>query len=201
MSFDSYGMYWAEFIRRLRSQHNEMLTGLYVVQAHDTHGLHYHFITQTRISIHLMRRVIKRTGIGRINVKKCNRGAGYYLERYLEKGDRLAMGVKRWGSIGGFNAVKQNDIVIESTLTRNLATLTGGKQIRYTEYQYLAGVTKTWGGCQGWPAHVWRRVNSYVNLTAVYQKVQSLDRANHEARKARRHKSEPIEIGADGWPI
>ena len=104
---------WRKFALDVTNLYGGYVCGLRVLEAHKEHGLHYHLLVNRRINIHLMLRMAKRYGFGRIGVERADKGSGRYLAKYLAKENKLH-GVARWHSFGAFEAVRVSDVVIES---------------------------------------------------------------------------------------
>jgi len=79
--------------------------------------LHCHFVTNTRIGVREMRRICEGTGIGRIDVRRCNTGVADYLCKYLRKDNRLP-GLRTWAKWGKWEHVRVNNVEIDSQETR-----------------------------------------------------------------------------------
>lgn len=117
-----YPLLWHGFIRELRNLHWGMC-GVRVIEPHVEHGLHYHAIIDTRVSVHVVRAIGRKYGIGRVLVERCDMGAAIYLSKYLTKhgppmfsrtGRRLA----KWHTIGAFEGVRKNAVWIDSPYMR-----------------------------------------------------------------------------------
>ena len=85
--------------------------GVRVFEWHKSgHGLHAHMLVNRRLPVALVRRLARRVGLGRVNVKLCkDRGAGYYLAKYLSKdAGKMPHGGRQWARLGGCGpAVRQ----------------------------------------------------------------------------------------------
>jgi len=146
-----YPMLWHKFIEQLRDSHYGMCWGLRVIEPHKEHGLHYHAIMGCRVSVDLARRIGKRWGIGRVQVTRCNIHAAKYLSKYLTKRSLLYPGMRRWGTIGGFRAVKVNDIEVDSMFHRNSRKLWEGKKVGYRVTNCVMAQTRLYGEVHEWP--------------------------------------------------
>jgi len=117
-----------EFIKKFMLLEGRLIRGLRVAELHKEHGIHYHMLVNVRMNIHIVRRLAKPFGFGRIGVKRCDAGTGMYLAKYLTKQDRIP-NIKRWGSIGGQFTVKTKDVEIDSLFHRNRKEFLGpGRQ-------------------------------------------------------------------------
>jgi len=131
---DEYGRLWTGFWKGMSVAHGSFrrwkCPGIRVIEPHESHGLHFHFLTKKRLSVHIVRRIGKRFGIGRIDVQKCDRGAGLYLSKYLGKSKSFGMRVRSWGAMGGFLVCRKSDVEVDSSFHRNMAFIverTGGR--------------------------------------------------------------------------
>lgn len=145
---------WAAFTTELGNLHGGMLMGVRVIEPHETHGLHYHAIINLRVSCHLVNRVAKRFGLGRVSVERCNMGAAHYLVPYLNKTQPLAKGMRRWGTIGGFKGVNTNAIVVDSPFQRNMTLLNQGRKVGYKICNEVYKFTMLLGEFKDWPKSV-----------------------------------------------
>jgi len=69
------------------------------------------------MGVRQMRRMAEGTGIGRIDVRKCNTGVADYLCKYLRKEHNLP-GLRTWAKWGHWEHAKVNNIEIDSRETR-----------------------------------------------------------------------------------
>jgi len=147
-----YSYAWAAFIRDLQNLHGQMILGVKCIEVHPGgHGLHYHAILNVRVNAHIVRRIGKRYGIGRVHVRTCNIGAAYYLVPYLRKEDGLSKGIRRWSTVGGFVGVKKRDIEVDSPYQRNMQRLSGGRKVGFALATTIYRITQTWGDLESWP--------------------------------------------------
>jgi len=99
--------------------------GLRVAELHKKHGVHYHLLVNTRVSVHIVRRIGRCYGIGRVNVKRVwdNEGAIAYLAKYLSKrGNGVPLcesgrKMRRWAAFGEVPRVRVSDVVFESEMS------------------------------------------------------------------------------------
>lgn len=143
-----YSRCWSRFITDLQNYYGGQLKGLKVIEAHVSHGLHYHCIINKRMSVHLVRRIGKKYGIGRNHVSRVtDQNAFQYLAKYLKKETgELQMNISRWGTIGTFRGIRVKDVVVESNLTRNYQAIKPYVgQLKYWEFQLLKEYTKCFG--------------------------------------------------------
>jgi len=121
---DEYGRLWRGFWRSMGGAHGSVnrwkCPGIRVVEPHENHGLHFHFLTKKRLSVHIVRRIGKRFGVGRIDVERCDKGAGLYLSKYLGKSKSFGMRVRSWGAMGGFLVCRKTDVEVDSAFHRNM---------------------------------------------------------------------------------
>lgn len=130
-----YSYRWKGFIRDVLhlfdGQHP--LYGLKVAEPHKRampgspwKGIHYHCLVNHRIPVGEVRRIGKRYGIGRVEVKSISdvAGAKRYLGKYLGKefaDTKLAPGIRRWSTIGGFNGVTVRKVRVNTPTSRACA--------------------------------------------------------------------------------
>jgi hypothetical protein len=94
------------------------LCGLRVFEMHKEHGLHVHLITNRRIYVNEVRRLAKKAGWGRVNVKRVPPERAAYLAKYLGKARPEAMhGWRLWGAFGRWDWSRVGDVTTESLLT------------------------------------------------------------------------------------
>jgi len=109
---------WNGFAKEVRNLYGQFCCGMRVIEIHPGgHGLHYHLLVNKRMSIHFIKRIGAKWGMGRISVNRipADRGCVIYLSKYLGKDFAGKLhGVKRWGTFGGFHHVKYKNIIIES---------------------------------------------------------------------------------------
>jgi len=147
-----YPRHWDIFIKTLTNLYGGWIQGVRVIEVHPGgHGLHYHCIIATRVSVHLVRRVGRRVGIGHVHVQKCDRKTAHYLAKYLDKGEKIHKRMKKWACMGGFCGVKWKDIEIESTYQRNMLQIFKGKRVTFRLASAVAARTKVFGPVKEWP--------------------------------------------------
>jgi len=151
-----YPKHWNAFVKDLQNLHGGMVCGVRVIEPHEQHGLHYHAILNVRVSIHLVLRIAKKYGIGRVSVEPCNYGAAQYLVPYLKPTSetKLSEGMRRWGCIGGFIGVKTNAIEVNSPFHRNMALLNKGKKVGFKICHEVFRFSKLYGDLRGMPLQV-----------------------------------------------
>lgn len=136
------------------------MQGLRVVEVHPgtihrpSHGLHFHCLLAPRMNVHVVQKVGKPWGFGRMHVQLADRDSAYYLAKYLTKKGELAPGSRRWGTVGGFTGVKIANIEIDCILTRNIRQAqdmmrTG--QFGYAMSIYIYQQTVRYGVIANWP--------------------------------------------------
>jgi len=162
-----YGKLWNRFMDGLQTAHSGRrrgrgaFMGLRVVEPHEQHGLHYHALLNTRLSVDMVRRVGKRFGIGRVYVVKADRGAGNYLGKYLGKKKTFATRIRKWGAVGGFLVCRKKDIEQSSPFHRTMSSVKrggvlgcpGGK-IPMDVSSAILGACAVHGNLGSWPAKV-----------------------------------------------
>jgi len=141
---------WSDMFRLLWTWHGTNLFGLRVVECHKTHGLHFHALLATRMSVHIARRAGKRFGFGRIHVCKADRGSILYLCKYLSKERNLLKGCRSWATVGGFKGTPVRNIEIDSIFHRNLKILSQGKKVSYLFARSVYKETMLWGHVRNW---------------------------------------------------
>lgn len=113
-----YPEIWRKFSYEVNHLYGGYVCGLRVIEPHEQHGLHYHLLVNRRLSVHLIRRIGKKYGMGRIDVERCNYGAALYLSKYLAKRTHKMFGVRRWHTFGAYRGVAVNSIEIDSSYMR-----------------------------------------------------------------------------------
>lgn len=81
--------------------------------------LHCHFVCNMRLPAKMVWRIAAGTGIGRVDVKRCNPGVADYLCKYLRK-EHVLPGLRTWAKWGNWQHAKVNNIVVDSQETRLL---------------------------------------------------------------------------------
>jgi hypothetical protein len=147
-----YPVAWKRFCTDLHNHYHGFCQGLRVIEIHPGgHGLHYHAILDARLSVHIVRRFGNRVGMGRVQVEVATVGAAEYLAKYLAKRNFLTKGMRKWGTIGGFKAVKARDVVIDSCYHRNQRLLGQGRQMTYEVSTWIFQQSILWGDWADWP--------------------------------------------------
>jgi len=144
---------WNVFSKRLQHLHGGILCGLRVVEVHEGgHGLHYHALLNLRVSVHVVRKLGKPLGIGRVHVQQCRTNKdGYYLAKYLSKRNLLYPGMQRWGTVGGFSGVRKNNLEVDSPFHRNMRKLTNGRQSSASFASAVYHRSRCYGDMEEWP--------------------------------------------------
>jgi hypothetical protein len=148
MSDWKYSRCWSRFITEMQNMYGGQIKGIKVIEAHVTHGLHYHAILNKRLNVHEVRRVGREYGLGRVHVSRVRDKSVFdYLAKYLQKDcGELFDRVARWGTIGLFKGVRVKDVIVDSNLKTNVDALrAGGVQVKFWEYQMLKEFTKAYG--------------------------------------------------------
>lgn len=93
------------------------IRGIRVAEWHEEHGIHFHFVIDQRLAIEVVRKIFQRFDFGRINVQLVRnpKGTARYLEGYLNKGEKLGFGLRRFTRLGKIG-VPKNDLVCKSEL-------------------------------------------------------------------------------------
>ena len=114
------------FLAHLKRHLDSDIGGVKVAELHPGgHGVHFHLLVNRRISVHVVRRVGRVYGIGRIQVKVADQNAGAateYLAKYMCKGgDRphceSGRNMRRWAAFGAIpHRCRCSDIVYESPM-------------------------------------------------------------------------------------
>jgi len=152
-----YAWRWTAFVKAIEYAHcnrrgRGRMFGLRVVEPHESHGLHYHALLNFRLSVHIVRRVGARFGMGRVDVIKCeDNGVGGYLAKYLAKSSRWGSRVRSWGAIGGFLACRCKDVEIDSPFHRSMKDLVPGQQVDFKSASLVMGMSKLYGESKEWP--------------------------------------------------
>lgn len=113
-----YSNSFCAFVRGLQHVHGECIQGLKVLELHKEHGIHFHCLLSERVSVHVVRRLAKRYGIGRVHVKRADKGSIDYLAKYISKQfkqrNELFAKVPRWGTIGPVRKCRVRDVEVTS---------------------------------------------------------------------------------------
>jgi len=122
-----YSNTFCTFLRALQDIHGNVIQGLKVLELHKDHGLHFHCLLSERVSVHVVRRLGKRYGIGRVHVKRADAGSIDYLAKYISKqfkqANKLFGKVSRWGTIGPVRKCRVRDVEVTSPYHDALAVL------------------------------------------------------------------------------
>lgn len=122
-----YSNTFCAFLRELQDVHAGTIQGLKVLELHRDHGIHFHCLLSERVSVHVVRRLGLRYGIGRVHVKRADRGSIDYLSKYISKqfkqANKLFAGVSRWGTIGPIRKCRVSDVEVSSPYHDALAVL------------------------------------------------------------------------------
>lgn len=81
--------------------------------------LHCHFVCNMRLPAKMIWRIAAGTGIGRVDVKRCNTGVADYLCKYLRK-EHVLPGLRTWAKWGNWQHVKVNNVEVDSQESRLL---------------------------------------------------------------------------------
>jgi hypothetical protein len=84
-----------------------------------------------------MRRIGHRYGFGRAFVERADPDSAFYLAKYIAKRQDLWPGMRRWGTVGGFDHCRKHDVIVEGGFSDYLALrLSGSSHKRpYLEIQ------------------------------------------------------------------
>jgi len=154
-----YSKLWAAFIKGLEYAHGNRsgrgrLFGLRVVEPHEQHGLHYHALLNVRLSVHIVRRVGRRFGIGRVHVDRVQSSdapiVAMYLAKYLAKRKEFATRIRSWGAIGGMLVCRGKDVEIDSPYSRVRSELVGSNKLNYATSSYLYHMSRLRGDIKNW---------------------------------------------------
>jgi len=141
---------WSQMLFELVRVHHGYMPGLRVAELHKSHGIHFHALIALRVSVHVVRRVAKKYGFGRVHVKRATEGAIHYLVPYLSKERELMKGQRSWAAIGGFRPVRVRDIEVDSTFHQNCQELAQGKRMHYLYTRHVYRETILWGPLRNW---------------------------------------------------
>jgi len=144
---------WHSFVRELADAHGGILCGLRVLEVHEGgHGLHYHALLNLRVSVHVVRKIGVKLGIGRVHVAQCKTAKdGMYLAKYLSKKNPLYPGMRRWARVGGFAGVTVNGLEGDSPFQRNIRKLTNGRQVTTDFVAAVYHRSRVFGEMEDWP--------------------------------------------------
>lgn len=159
---------WNAFSNELVYFMGRSLVGVRVWEVHPgafSHGLHCHALLNRRVNIHIMRRLCRRYGLGVSWVRMADEGSGFYLAKYISKEAELSPGMRRWGTIGGMDHVRVNDIEVKSQLTRNIRWVQehlDERRLGYAMFLWIDQQTRRWGPVRLWPKSRLRCVTKYA---------------------------------------
>jgi len=157
---DRWAMYmWKLFNQWLSRWCDGLVRGVRVIEFHETHGAHFHFIINRRIPVQIVRRISARWGFGRNHAEPCWDGAAAYLSKYMSKNYRkqFPTGMRRWACIGGFKGSRVRDLQLVSTGSRNTKRLFGGRRVHIAGIQMAYLLTDFFGPLKEWPSKFVRR--------------------------------------------
>lgn len=141
-----YGNIWMRFVHDLCDLYGGTLKGLKVVELHKDHGIHWHALLNKRVWIGEVRRIGKRYGIGHCWVEKriCDFGAVEYLSKYMSKDFKnrniMYSRCPRWGTIGGFKAVRVKDVEVESGFHRRMEVARKATGLKKFPFLFAKGI-------------------------------------------------------------
>lgn len=154
---------WNVFHVRLR-YHFPDIKGLRVCELHRSHGIHFHALLNMRVPIRVMQKIWHGTGFltgrnhyldfGRVSVDEADIGSASYLTKYMTKQyreDNYFGRRRRWGSIGGFEQNRKNDIEVISQATENRKLLFNSCRCTYAQLMMIQHYTNLWGCVTEWP--------------------------------------------------
>jgi len=155
---------WHSLHMRLRAAF-PYIKGARVSELHKSHGIHFHALLNMRIPIRRVMRICEgsrfMTGrnryldFGRMSCDPCDdEGVILYLAEYLTKQyrqDNDFFARRRWGTIGGFEAVHVRDIEYDTPTHRNKKIIFGNSQINYGAMMILSHYSTLWGEVENWP--------------------------------------------------
>lgn len=108
---------WSALTRLLRDYYGR-IEGVRVMEMHKTHGVHFHVLVDRRLSVHVVRRLAKRCGFGRVHVCRIKREDAGYVTKYVGKQTERPHGMKQWTAVSRGWATRKADIVVESSQAR-----------------------------------------------------------------------------------
>lgn len=164
---DYYMKCWERLQKEFR-RNWPLLKGLRVAEMHpgswrtfgESHGLHIHALLNERVPIKRLKKLSDKCGFGRIHVRKCDIGAGYYLAKYLTKKPEVPLpkGMNAFGTIGFSTGsdmlTKIKDVRIETDFSRNVATWQHRLRIKQMTPDLIHTIymnTKLFGKIPNWP--------------------------------------------------
>jgi hypothetical protein len=168
---------WNAYMKRV-TKHWPDLRGLRVCELHKSHGIHFHAIVNRYLNVRVLRKLAYGTGrisgrfryldFGRNHVCVAKPESIAYLAKYMTKQYREKNGWYRrrsWGTIGGFDHTRVNDVEYDTPETRNLHKLQkayGWKKLSYTGWALVRAYTVKYGDISDWPAECRALVNHHV---------------------------------------
>jgi len=181
-----YGKRWHDFLlamnRALGHSGREGIRGLRVIEPHENHGLHYHALLTKRMSVHIVRRVGRKFGIGRVYVEKVKdkTASSIYLSGYLGKRKEFATRIRTWGAVGGFLACKVGDVEKASPYHDNMRRLYRGKKVGFSKSTFVMDQSKRHGAFENWPGRAQDFASEAVNS---YNPGGTIEASNASGRK------------------
>lgn len=148
------------------------LRGLRVCELHRSHGIHFHVLINRRIPIDRVKRLCwgngnitgknRRLDFGRIHVVKANLNAAQYMAKYLTKQYTTENNFRRrrWGSVGGFDSYKKNEIEIIDDFSKNKKRLFKKAKLNFKTVMLLKKYSNFYGLVKNWP-------NEYVRMLFI----------------------------------
>jgi len=163
---DDHALYcWNQVSKKIQD-HFPACRGLRVTERHPgevlfgdlelSHGLHFHLLVNLRLPIHWLDRVGRKWGFGFKFARHVSLEDALYCGKYLSKtdGKELKKGGRKWGSIGGYKAVRVNDIEINSPFHRNFRLIQKRCRITQVTPDVLHSIylnTELHGPLENWP--------------------------------------------------
>lgn len=192
-----------------------LVQGLRVVEVHPgsnfhglSHGLHFHCLLNRRVSAHIVRRIARKYGFGRIQAKRVSQEEANYLAKYLTKGQpELTKGARRWGTINWPEACKVRDIKIESTFHSNMREVQKALKQQKLSADIVHSIfvnSRMHGDFKDWPidkyyysnrSEEWLnedRLNGCRSEWATHKKNKKLLRSNKQTREKSMQKQAQI---------
>ncbi len=102
------------------------------------YGLHYHALLSPRMNVNIVREKAKRCDFGQwMKAIPADKKSAYYLGKYLTKDNDLTEGMRKWGTVGGFQAIKTANIQMDTPTTRNIKWIQNEMKIKQFGYAFI----------------------------------------------------------------
>lgn len=173
-----YAEKWRPFAADLYHLSNGTLRGVKVTEVHpgtavnESHGLHWHALVNQNLPIHKVDALCRKHNMGNAWVhchprihwrdkripKPVDIGYAHYLIKYMNKRTfKLAKGMRRWSTIGGFHATAMRDLQGHSAFHRNVQNIAAGQQMPFAFTTIIMRDSSIWGNFTPRGILIWQR--------------------------------------------